>query len=337
MPNSNKNIDLDQRCRVTDHTIGPSSANGSPGQDQVAGGVQQVAGSGPDTSGALKDDDEPGRQADEPTSDERRQVVASNSSSLELGQEVITSLPLNSNRAPSGVSGVSGTKHKRETSGVERRTSDSLASNDNIKQQRKSSNGHQQRQLVTRSLARKRPRQDSKVLDPSGSLYHHWSMVVSLAFLYNFWSLSYRFAFQEIDFSTVAFWFTLDYSADFIYILDVVVNFHTGYLEDGVLQRDINKIGHHYRECTLFYLDCFCLLPLDILYLSIGFNSILRCTRLVKIYKFWACVDRTERHTNYPNVFRTVTLVHYILVIFHWNACLFHMISKNSEYIYELN
>lgn len=174
------------------------------------------------------------------------------------------------------------------------------------------------------------------VLDPSNAIYHHWSMIVSLAFLYNFWSLSYRFAFREINAHSVAFWFALDYSADLIYVLDVVVNFHTGYLEDGVLQRDIKKIGQHYRECTLFYLDCFCLLPLDILYLSIGYNSILRCTRLVKIYKFWAYVDRTERHTNYPNVIRTFALVHYILVIFHWNACLFYMISKNSEYLYGL-
>lgn len=175
------------------------------------------------------------------------------------------------------------------------------------------------------------PRASDRVLDPSGSLYHHWSMVVSLAFLYNFWSLSYRFAFQEINYDTVALWFALDYSADLIYLLDVIVNFRTGYLEDGVLQRNLDKIGQHYRDCTLFYLDCFCLLPLDVLYLSIGFNSILRCTRLVKIYKFWSYVDRTERHTNYPNVFRTFTLVHYILVIFHWNACLFHMISKNSK------
>lgn len=169
------------------------------------------------------------------------------------------------------------------------------------------------------------------VLDPSGSFCYHWSLIVSLAFLYNFWSLSYRFAFQEINFDTMPFWFTLDYSADLIYLLDIVINFHTGYLEDGVLQKNIGRISLYYRERTLFYLDGLCLLPLDILYLSIGFNSILRCTRLVKIYKFWSYVDRTERHTNYPNVFRTFTLVHYILVIFHWNACLIHMISKNSE------
>lgn len=34
------------------------------------------------------------------------------------------------------------------------------------------------------------------VFDPSGRLCYYWSMVVSIAFLYNFWALIYRFAFQ---------------------------------------------------------------------------------------------------------------------------------------------
>ncbi len=34
------------------------------------------------------------------------------------------------------------------------------------------------------------------VFDPAGRLCYYWSMVVSLAFLYNFWVLNYRFAFQ---------------------------------------------------------------------------------------------------------------------------------------------
>lgn len=34
------------------------------------------------------------------------------------------------------------------------------------------------------------------VFDPAGRLCYYWSMVVSLAFLYNFWVLIYRFAFQ---------------------------------------------------------------------------------------------------------------------------------------------
>lgn len=99
-----------------------------------------------------------------------------------------------------------------------------------------------------------------------------------------------------------------------------------------MLQTDAAKLRAHYMNSTTFYIDCLCLLPLDFLYLSIGFNSILRSFRLVKIYRFWAFMDRTERHTNYPNLFRSTSLIHYLLVIFHWNGCLYHIIYKNNGF-----
>lgn len=170
------------------------------------------------------------------------------------------------------------------------------------------------------------------VFDPAGRLCYYWSMVVSLAFLYNFWVIIYRFAFQEINGESILVWFCLDYFSDFLYIVDIVFHFRTGYLEDGVLQTDSIKLRQHYMNSTYFYIDCLCLLPLDFLYLSIGFNSILRSFRLVKIYRFWAFMDRTERHTNYPNLFRSTSLIHYLLVIFHWNGCLYHIICKNNGF-----
>ncbi|RWS15161.1 cyclic nucleotide-gated cation channel alpha-3-like protein, partial [Dinothrombium tinctorium] len=173
----------------------------------------------------------------------------------------------------------------------------------------------------------------SFVFDPSGRLCYYWSMIVSIAFLYNFWVIIYRFAFDEINEQTMSTWLLFDGIADFIYVLDIAVHFRTGYLEEGVLQTDGVKLRQHYMNSTMFYIDALCLLPLDFLYLSIGFNSILRCFRLVKIYRFWAFLDRTERHTNYPNLFRTISLTHYILVIFHWNACVYHLISKKDWFV----
>ncbi|CAN8020901.1 hypothetical protein HPB47_012460 [Ixodes persulcatus] len=170
------------------------------------------------------------------------------------------------------------------------------------------------------------------VFDPSGRLCYYWSMVVSVAFLYNFWVIIYRFSFCEISGASIFMWFALDYLADFLYVLDILFHFRTGFLEEGVLQTDSEKLRAHYMNSTMFYIDALCLLPLDFLYLSIGFNSILRCFRLVKIYRFWAFLDRTERHTNYPNVFRAVNLTHYVLVIFHWNACLSHIISTTDGF-----
>jgi hypothetical protein len=69
-------------------------------------------------------------------------------------------------------------------------------------------------------------------------------------------------------------------------------------------------------------------MPLDILYLSLGYNSIFRCFRLVKIYRFWGFLDRTERHTNFPNLFRTIVMLHYLFAIFHWNSCISYFLSR---------
>ena len=139
----------------------------------------------------------------------------------------------------------------------------------------------------------------------------------------------YRFSFEEINAGNMGMWLTLDYSADLLYVLDIAFHFRTGFLEDGVLQTDGIKLRIHYLNSTMFYIDCLCLLPLDFLYLSIGFKSMLRCFRLVKIYRFWTFLDRTERHTNYPNVVRTVTLLHYLFAIYHWNACLINLVVKH--------
>ena len=76
----------------------------------------------------------------------------------------------------------------------------------------------------------------SFVFDPAGRLCYYWSMVVSFAFLYNFWVIIFRFSFAEITGDTLLIWFSLDYLMDLIYLLDIIFHFRTGYLEDGVLQ-----------------------------------------------------------------------------------------------------
>ena len=99
-----------------------------------------------------------------------------------------------------------------------------------------------------------------------------------------------------------------------------------------MLQTDGVKLRQHYMNSTTFYIDALCLLPLDFLYLSLGFMSLLRVFRLVKIYRFWEFIDRTERHTNYPNLFRSTCLIHYLLVAFHWNACVFFLLHKKEGF-----
>jgi cyclic nucleotide gated channel alpha 3 len=72
--------------------------------------------------------------------------------------------------------------------------------------------------------------------------------VVSLAFLYNFWVMIYRFSFNEINSKNKVYWFTFDYFADLLYICDILFNFRTGFLEEGVLQTDPIRLRHHYMN-----------------------------------------------------------------------------------------
>lgn len=173
---------------------------------------------------------------------------------------------------------------------------------------------------------KRKPCRMTFIFDPAGRFYYFWTMIVSVTFAYNLWIISYRYAFDEITSDTVVFWFTLDYTADLIYLLDLLISFRTGYLKDGVLQTNLVKIRFFYTNSTYFYLDCLSLLPLEFLYLSIGFVSAVRSVRLVKIYKYWAFLDSLERHTNSPTLCRGCILLHRLCLIFHWNACIVYLL-----------
>ncbi|KOB70171.1 Cyclic-nucleotide-gated cation channel [Operophtera brumata] len=54
---------------------------------------------------------------------------------------------------------------------------------------------------------------------------------------------------------------------------------------------------------------------------------IVRLNRLFRLPRMWVWFDRTETATSYPNAFRICKVVMAILVLIHWNACLYFVIS----------
>ncbi|KAA0200848.1 putative Cyclic nucleotide-gated cation channel [Fasciolopsis buskii] len=170
---------------------------------------------------------------------------------------------------------------------------------------------------------------------PSGRGLHLWCGVISMAVVYHMWVIIYRYVFAEICRETIHIWFPLDYLADFLYMVDMVVSIRTGFLEDGVMQYNSKRMRIHYINSTQFYVDCLSLLPLDFLYLSVGFNSMLRIFRLCKLYKFWQFLDRAERHSTYPNIMRSAKLLFYYLTILHWNACVFKLVNDFCDGLWD--
>ncbi|PNJ08615.1 CNGA3 isoform 2 [Pongo abelii] len=180
-----------------------------------------------------------------------------------------------------------------------------------------------------RGRRKKTKKKDAIVVDPSSNLYYRWLTAIALPVFYNWCLLICRACFDELQSEYLMLWLVLDYSADVLYVLDVLVRARTGFLEQGLMVSDTNRLWQHYKTTTQFKLDVLSLVPTDLAYLKVGINyPEVRFNRLLKFSRLFEFFDRTETRTNYPNMFRIGNLVLYILIIIHWNACIYFAISK---------
>lgn len=70
-------------------------------------------------------------------------------------------------------------------------------------------------------------------------------MSITVCVLYNLWTLIVRQSFPELQERGAKFWFFFDYTSDTFVILDILVQFRTGYLEQGKRKKKkTNYIPH---------------------------------------------------------------------------------------------
>ncbi|KAM4739544.1 cyclic nucleotide-gated channel cone photoreceptor subunit alpha isoform 3-T3 [Anableps anableps] len=168
------------------------------------------------------------------------------------------------------------------------------------------------------------------IMDPSADQYYRWLSVIAGPVFYNLIMIVTRASFNELQNSYSKLWIALDYTSDIIYYMDTFVRSRTGYLEQGLLVKDAKKLRAKYRTTSQFKYDMISMIPTDLLFLQYGFNNPeFRFNRLCKIQRLFEFFERTETRTSFPNMFRISNLVLYILIIIHWNACVFFSISKS--------
>ncbi|XP_022618429.1 cyclic nucleotide-gated cation channel-like [Seriola dumerili] len=171
---------------------------------------------------------------------------------------------------------------------------------------------------------------DLFVVSPSDNAYYRWLFVIATAVLYNLFLVVARACFDKLQVGNYICWLVLDYLSDTVYIMDTCVRLRTGFLEQGLLVKDHAKLRDSYVRTLQFKLDVVSILPTDLAYISTGIHTPqLRFNRLLRFPRMFEFFDRTETRTNYPNIFRICNLVLYILVIIHWNACIYYAISKS--------
>lgn len=133
---------------------------------------------------------------------------------------------------------------------------------------------------------RRRPRkQPRSVVNPDENFYFYWLLVLTVCVLYNMWTLIVRQSFPELQTLISNFWLTCDSVSDLVFILDLIVQLRTGYLEQGLMVYDSKKLACHYLRSRAFLLDLAALCPLDLLQIRLGPQPLLRCPRFLKVYR----------------------------------------------------
>lgn len=172
-------------------------------------------------------------------------------------------------------------------------------------------------------------------INPLNQAYYFWLIVISLCYLYNLIFLIARTAFWLLQDSARSMWFFFDYFVcDLVYLLDVMIRFNTGYMENGEICMDKLKIFKRYIKTFQFKIDVLSIFPSDLFYFLFSqeresrLTVALRLNRLMRFGRFFEFRSITETQTKYPTVFRMSNLILNILIAMHWNGCIYFLISN---------
>ncbi|XP_023319465.1 cyclic nucleotide-gated cation channel subunit A isoform X2 [Eurytemora carolleeae] len=188
------------------------------------------------------------------------------------------------------------------------------------------------------------------VVDTGKPSHYRWLWVITLAVLYNVLFVVGRATFWELEGIFPTGWLVLDYFCDFLYIVDIFIRMHEGYLDQGLLVRKPDLLRRNYIRSRYLPLNIISILPTDLAYIwfpgecseFIPCPVIFRINRILRVDRMLEFFDKTETRTNFPNAFRILQVVLLILILIHWNACFFFAMSfyigfKSDEWVYQGN
>ncbi|CAF0914901.1 unnamed protein product [Rotaria sp. Silwood1] len=171
------------------------------------------------------------------------------------------------------------------------------------------------------------------VISTDESFLFYWLIVLNIFVLYNLWFSIARQSFEPLQKDYAQIWEIIDYLADAMYLVDIAIQFRTGYLEQGLLVYDHYKLAMNYVHSSRFIFDIVSLAPLDLLQIKFGTIPILRFPRFFKVYRTFQLYYLQESRTVYPNTYRVLNLFHILLLLGHWLASFYFMVSKAEGFV----
>lgn len=180
--------------------------------------------------------------------------------------------------------------------------------------------------------------------------FYWWLMIVNFAVLYNlifvigrscFWNMEnlmpvgWLGKLISLKSETKQYFPVLDYFCDCIYLVDIFVRIHEGYLEQGLLVKDVKLLRKNYLNGSSKIVDFLSIFPTDFAYFMLSSTCheqipcpvVVRLNRIFRIYRMFEFFDKTETRTSFPNAFRISKIILNLLILIHWDACFYFVVS----------
>ena len=105
----------------------------------------------------------------------------------------------------------------------------------------------------------------------------------------------------------------------------------TGFIKHGLLVTDAGLIFKSYIQKRQ-YMDVLSVIPLELLFLPLGYNPAWRFNRLLKVGRWMRFESKFEHRTSNANIWRLVFLYHKLIMVMHYDACFYYLISKGEGF-----
>jgi len=173
------------------------------------------------------------------------------------------------------------------------------------------------------------------VLLPSGRLFAVREWVILLFTLFNVVFIPIN-AFFSQDLGGLPIIIAINAIIDVAFIIDFVLNFFTGYLDEwGELTTDKKLIWTRYMRTSLL-IDLLACIPFDSFALLAGYTSsdfLVAMLRISKVLRFNKILHSPRLETSSLTL-RLVRLIGYLILTCHWVACIFFGIAKLEDHFY---
>ncbi|VDN04783.1 unnamed protein product [Thelazia callipaeda] len=158
--------------------------------------------------------------------------------------------------------------------------------------------------------------------------YLIWLSIVVTAFLYNAFGIPLRSSYPYQTESNLIFWFIADYTADAIYLIDMLlVKPRLRFMRSGIPVKENKETAKRYLRSSEFKLDLLSLAPLDIMYIWTGPIAAWRAPRMCKLLSFWQLFSLLDNSVSNPYIIRITKTLAYMIYLIHCNSCIYYMLS----------